>query len=520
MTMYPPATIHYQLPGSSGTIVSPPATTTPTNIHGPIGSKNIPNESMVVALRWLTAIQEATQCLRDRPLLQNEESSNHSVYAIENALMYLAKLEAILKPLEGEWDKGPSLDPPKFVPYQDRTKGKNQRRRASKGSPTSVAQRGGDWTTVSNKNANRFAVFASTDDEDDEEHCLKGPDDEAITGKTILSSCTRSTGSNSFDDLLEAGDVPTLNRIAHFPTGNVMGMRRLMIRIVTAQSELFAYQASGYRRRQLWSNGAKNCHASLCKIHQGLILADSEISRCLAQGGSSLRERQPLMEDAAIVEVAVKALTLECDSFVQKALVAKHQLVRKLEAMYIGRYKARMRLGDKWFQGGRKQQQQPGGYQELRDQRENELVEVQVALDNLGQWDTQTLIASADHLKLRLTPTPAASMVPPRNNQKRPQHILDRVNLTLYPDPSLFGWKFTGSYIETNGARMEFFEKHNMLLDWHYASGELELKWKSPKGHATCFRSEGPLHSNFYLEIVRAHEPWKAAKKYMKHSYH
>ena len=509
MTMFPPATIHYPL--SNGT------TSPPTNKHGPIGSP-LPTEGMVVALRWLTAIQEATQCLRDRP---NGEESQHSVQAIEHALKYLMKLEAILQPLEPQWDQGPSVDPPKFVPYKPRRRNKKKRNATVRTSPTSVVdQAQKQQQTLNRLNENRFALFEDSDDEEEPE--LKGGvlplketgASEGISGKTILSS-SRSTGSNSYDDCQEAGDIPTLNRIAHFPAGNIMNMRRLIIRIVTSESELYAFLATTYRRRQLWSKGAENCHASLCKIHMGLIFADSEISRCLAQGGA-FRERQPLIEDASIVEVAVKSLTLERDSFVQKALTVKHQLARKLEAMNIGRYKARARLGDKWYQNNHKK---PSNFQQLRNEKEDELVEIQMALDNLCQWDTHSLLASAGHLKLRLYPQgPRMDSVSnrPRNNQRRPNDISDRVDLALYPDPTLYGWKFTGSYIEPNGGVcVEFFSKHNILLDFYYTTGNMELWWTGRHEATSFFRSEGPVHSQFYVETLHSKEPWKIVDKYM-----
>jgi hypothetical protein len=202
-----------------------------------------------------------------------------------------------------------------------------------------------------------------------------------------------------------------------------------------------------------------------------------------------------------------------------------------LEAMYIGSYVARDKRannknhsfrGKGGAHGNRKPNNSKSNGQRpksidrrrTRDGKEDELVEIQMALDNLGQWDTYTLLATAGHLKLRLNPTKAKANAtsPSRNNQKRPMDISDRVELTLYPDPSLYGWKFTGSYVEKDGARIEFFEKHNILLDWHYASGEVELLWKSRKGTASFFRSQGPVHPNFYLEIIQSREPWKVVK--------
>lgn len=523
---------------------------TKNNKHGAIGTPpNQQEKGMVVALRWLTAIQEATRCLRD-------DGERRLPAVMEHSLHYLMELEALLTPLESQWDQGPSSDPPKLVPYEEMMKKKelkkmnnNKKKKKNKGkgrnnnnnnktdmvvqSPTSVVEtwkpeeqsqkknkKPADHKNSNNHNSNRFALFEDSDDDDDEEEetllldeTLHSRDDgDVITGRTIISSCSRSLGS--LDDLYEAGDVPTLNRMAVFPQAGAasgMGMRRLMIRIVTAQSELFAAEAAIYRKTQKWSQAAQNCHASLCKIHQGLMLADSEISRCWATGKCL---PQQLEEDASIVEVATKSLTLERDSFVRKALQAKEKLVRKLEAMYIGRYNARLRMGDKWFQNLPRKNHT---YASRRELYENGLVEIQMALDGLSQWDSHTLVASANHLKLRLKaapsrPTPTAHL--PRHNKERPKDTNDRVDFCLYPDPTFCGFIFTGSYVEEQGGRrIEFFEKQDMLLDWHYATAQLELKWKFAKHQqsTTLFRSEGPLQSQDFIEIVASKRPWEVA---------
>lgn len=100
-------------------------------------------------------------------------------------------------------------------------------------------------------------------------------------------------------DLEEAGDIPTLNRVPdYFPSGNnVISMRRIMIRVATAQAELFAYQARSYGRTYFWTLGSQNFHSSVWQINRGLELANSEVSRCFADE-SALKNRQGLMEDA------------------------------------------------------------------------------------------------------------------------------------------------------------------------------------------------------------------------------
>ncbi|CAB9499223.1 expressed unknown protein [Seminavis robusta] len=516
--MQPAVIEHYR--SLCGTPTPPPARNGDT-------ASTTNTSKMITALKWITAIQEATQCLRDQAQsdisIEDEKEvgsvrQSHSVKVTEHALVYLMRLEALLHPLEAEWDQAPHFDPPVFEPYKIPKKttteprgDKNKKRKGRSAnnvdqSPTSVVSNWApqeQWTKV-NVSSNRFASLHDDDDESD--------DEESETGTPTTSS--RAT-TEDLDDLQEAGDVPTLNRIAEFPTGTIFVMRRLMIRIVTAQSELFAFQASVYRKASNWSLGAETCHASLWKIHQGLLLADTEISRCLSEVGGSPLERQPLMEDAGIVEVAVKSLTQERDSFVQKALVKKRQLMRKLEEVYIARTKARLRLGEsKWCGNYRRNEHRA----HQRAKHEELLVEIQLALDHMLQLDTRSLVHSTDQLKLRLQHQPLSCYPIHRHNKQRPSdYVSKRVSYEEYPDPSYFDWKFTGTYCE-GGSHLEFYEKQGMLLDFDFVTKKLELSWLhlSRRGNTTFFRSPGPTPSKLYLGLLESTQPWKVAAEHKK----
>jgi hypothetical protein len=536
MTVPQPAIVGRYQARTSG-IKTPPA--------GIIAKTNISSSSntstMITSLKWITAIQEANQCLRDlhTPRMNgNDVLSRRPIImeVTEHALIYLMKLENILQICQSQWDQPPMMDPPLFQPFQmakkktktkkmisNKKKKRSQNNKAAKSrgsqntkghsdsitstvgqSPTSVMM---TWTPKSrgrsdSRNSNRFATLYIDDDDEEVEESEPG------------TPTTTSATSESFGDMQEAGDVPTLNRVPEFPAGNGMAMRRLMIRIATAQSELFASQASRYRKLSNWALGAETCHASLWKIHHGLLLADSEISRCLADG-TSPTEREYLMEDAAIVEVAVKSLTQERDSFVQKALAQKHILIRALEVSYIARNKARLRMGEGQWCGNRVRNEQRA---REREQQEHQLVDIQVALDHMLQMDTRSLALSADQLKNRLKHTPQASYLIHRHNKQRPaDYVANRVSYEQYPDPAAYDWVFTGSYCE-NGNRLEFFEKLGMLLDFDFCTGVLELSWKhlSRQGNTTFFRSSGPTPSNLYLRLLESPRAWEVANEHKK----
>jgi hypothetical protein len=64
----------------------------------------------------------------------------------------------------------------------------------------------------------------------------------------------------------------------------------------------------------------------------------------------------------------------------------------------------------------------------------------------------------------------------PRYNGFRPDYAGERVSSALYPDPEIYGWRFTGSVQES---RVEFFEKKMNIggfvkLDWYYSTGTIK----------------------------------------------
>ena len=97
----------------------------------------------------------------------------------------------------------------------------------------------------------------------------------------------------------------------------------------------------------------------------------------------------------------------------------------------------------------------------------------------------------------------------PRYNNTRPDYAGTRVSIEAYPDPTSFGWTFTGSVQES---RVEFFEKViNMgivKLDWYYttASTKTVLNHPSSAGRNALFRNT--VSSEQFMEILnnpRAH---------------
>lgn len=154
-----------------------------------------------------------------------------------------------------------------------------------------------------------------------------------------------------------------------------------------------------------------------------------------------------------------------------------------------------------------------------REKLEKQAQEIGSALHHLSGLDTRSAVHSALQLKLRIKPLMAAGMpvtsnYDNRDNMTRPSLLDPRVCCSLYPDPSLYGWDFTGSCTD-KGEQVEFFEKRGMLLDWHYATAEMELSWQSMLGNAnvTFYQSKGAICSPFYMEVLSSDKAWEVVNR-------
>ena len=495
---------------------------------------NNTTKKMITSMKWIAAIQDATQCLRHQYKDQKVKNAGDIKSKTDHAMMYLMKLELILQSFEGQWDVVPPFDPPSYESFKlvkkprkqkksKKKKGKrNDGRQVNKKNSTSstsstklviIEKRGNSdvFTPTKHVSANRFASLYEEDSDDDEEV------ETVLTASPTISSRSSNAGGD-FEDMDEAGDVPMSAEFSSSP-GNLMSMRRLMIRIVTAQSELFAYQANKYRKISKWALGVETCHAGLWKIHQGLHLADSEISRYLSDvGGGDLHveHREGLIEDADIVEVAVKSLTQERDTFVNKAVAKKEELTRKLNEYYIRRNNARLRMGeDKWRGNSRRKQERT----EERRRLEMELSEVGLGLDTMLTLDTRGATYLTDLLKIRLNQPHPLYPINRFNKKKPTDYTSKRVSFDEYPDPSNHDWKFTGTHVDFgNDTYLEFFEKQGMLLDFNYVTGEVELSWKhlSKRGNTTFYRSNGPTPTGLYQRLLESPRPWDVTSAHKK----
>jgi hypothetical protein len=210
-------------------------------------------------------------------------------------------------------------------------------------------------------------------------------------------------------------------------------MRRLLIRILTTQSDLYAYLARNCRRNSNWSTGVDYCLAAVQRIHQAILLADSEISRLWNQANTSGLEG--LVEDADTCQVAVQYLTQEKDEFQQAAERQATYLTKKLEPQWATRDEVKTRMGDdKWRNNHRPKHD----YAAQRRALEQELWDIQPALEKLGAFDTGALAQSAQALQQRLENNQDVVWTSQqRYNGQHPTDTSQLVDIDHYLDPEV-----------------------------------------------------------------------------------
>jgi hypothetical protein len=420
-------------------------------------------------MAWLRAIEESTGCLR----LPNS-------VLLDPCLGYLMLLERILsKKAQENWDRPPRTNPPVWIDYLARAQFQQLQ----------AAELSRNDNNNNNNNAsglipNGELLFSLEPNHDDG---YDGYDDES---------------SNDNDDEDSAGDLPTLN-----VAGAFLDRRRLLIRILTCQSETFHAKANSLRQSHQWKDGAAQLTYSLTKIHQALNLADSEISKWILEGLEDVAYSKELAQDADIVEIAIFSLTTERDRFLSQAKQQEAYLVRKLQPQWESRDQVKQRIGtDKWNNNPTPK----NDHAALRKEKEAQLRDIREALAFLASIDTMHVETASKLLKDKLLHNDSSSSSKKRYNGQRPIDYSRRVDWVHYPDPTECGWTFTGSWDVT-----EFFENNDgVKLDWYFTTGTVKTSLDHPtQGRTQLFAAK--VDPETYVSILhnpRAH----TGKRYQK----
>lgn len=515
------------------------------------------NSTLDFTSAWLEAIHRATACLRQRRTNKSNEQhrrggdrggggfqpsrhnhhSNHdnSGDNVDESLNYLILLETVLLEHQLFWDQSPTIPPPEWtvsadpvVPLQGGMPQQQQQKLQHPNVITSPMTRYYSNGSDGGMGANPFATFQTEEDEDDE----AGDQPIYVPPKPQHQQQQQQPQQN-------------LPRGAAGGWVASMVLRRVMIRVVTSMSEVYAHKASACRQERppKWKLGADTYGQSLFKIHQALQLADSEISRLMDQQQQQQQQGDgvtdddcfdALVQDADIVEVAIQYLTQERDRYRQAAVSQEKYLLERLNPQWQARDQARTRMGDdKWVQNPAPK----NDYWHRRRQDEYQLRDVQAALAQLNEVDTTVAQATSEQIKNRLKQQQrqrgrgSASQPHDNNNNRntindstigiieqreqryngqRPLDYSTRVPWEDYPDPTNHGWMFTGSW---EASLVEFFERvmgaegEVVKLDWYYTTATMKTSLHHPtQGKTQMFANR--VTPTVYLEILqnpRAH---------------
>ena len=397
-----------------------------------------------MAAEWLRAIESATNSSREG-----------SLEVLDESLSYLSRLKEILVQPDmanSRWSREPTQKPPR-MDQEDLVVA----------APATVPSAPIPITVTS---SNPFAAFG---DSDEEASPVPIPDDD------------------------EAGDAPVYE-------GPVMDVRRIVLRICTAQSDILTFKAIHLGKKDSkWLEGA-HCYAmALDFTRYAISLADSQVSRWMSHDGLLPDERRTaLMKDADIVQVTTVHLSDQRDRYLQAAKAREAALSRKLAPQWEKRDQVKARMGDRW-------KQNPNPTNTFANQRkadEGVLRDVRQAIEFLeANVDTSVLVASSTTMAERLESN--------RHNGVRPTYYGDRVSPTDYPDATMFGWTFTGS---VEASKVEFFEVDVgegviVKMDFYYTSATVKTSMLHPKqGHTQLFgKRVTPDVYRQILEDPRAH---------------
>ena len=401
---------------------------------------------------------------------------------------YLEALRDHLDRRKGAWDRPPKKAPP-AAPTIAPTRGS--------GSNHHQQQQRGDF-----EGPNAFAAFADDDSDD-------------------ASSSAASS---------DAGDEVVFGNNAQSRQKKPMEMRRLTIRVLTTLSEVQSAVASKMasdRPVPRWSDAAETYALSYGCATVALSVADERSARILqtqtahewlgeAGAGDSV-EMDELSDDASVVHVALTHFADCRDRYLSLAERRAAQLRRKLEPQWVDRDEVKARWGqEKWESNPRPK----NNYARMRRDHERELRELERAQVVILELDVEAAVErSGTMMRGEIPGGGDGGSGGGRYNSLRPDYASagGRVPFELYPDPTLFGWAFTGSCSEPS--RVEFYERAAddgsggvVKLDFFYSTGTVKTSLHHPgRGKPTQLfgragNANGPqpaITPEQYVEVLR-----------------
>lgn len=334
--------------------------------------------------------------------------------------------------------------------------------------------------------------------------------------------------TESEDEGDEAGDRPVLfQRSPTAEPSDSMTVLRLLIRLGTYIADIYARKGSFLaQQHHAWTEGAQAMVTSIVHMRTSLQRADDQISKffqlqeeavvVVSQRSSGhphnsknnqMRQKE-LVQDADIVHVAVQSLFAQRDKYHQAAKRQISKLKRILYPQWRSRDEVKRRMGNERWENNPNRK---NDFAQLREESEQELKELQAAMESLD--DMETLQESMEELQSRLLGDGGGGKAKRYNGTRPPQNVN---RIAGFPDPTEYGWRFTGS-----DTRVEFFEKSLVRdedfsgdgtttyclvkLDFYFTTGTIKTSMDHPtQGKTQLFASakDQPISVELFREIL------------------
>jgi len=311
-----------------------------------------------------------------------------------------------------------------------------------------------------------------------------------------------------------------------------MTSRRIVIRILTTLSEIYAIQGMNLGKMKQWVDGVNAYSNSYKFVNYALQIADEKYATLFhlheqQQQQHDRDEHNIIANDCNIIHITLSHFASQRDKYTIIAQRRKHYLETILIPQWEARDEIRDKLGEYWWRNN----PNPKHVQsDMRKKDEQELKDIDNAVETLEGLETrkielriQNVMTGGDgsngdsgyddSLPLLSELEQSGMENGMRYNGIRPNYNYgqsNRVAFEQYPDPTEYGWMFTGSCEESF---VEFFEKSIdndndngfsiVKLDFYYTTASIKTSLHHPiQGKTQMFGRKGSVTPELYLEIL------------------
>jgi hypothetical protein len=283
-----------------------------------------------------------------------------------------------------------------------------------------------------------------------------------------------------------------------------MVMSRLMVRVLTTLSEFHRVQADRFAREHDWARGTEAYSHCFDCIGQALLIADEQFAKLIEEeqsvmgtcqqnrSGAIAEEQAELAEDAQVVHVANSHFAIAQERYQLSVGRRMQAIQRKLRPQWKSRDEVKQTWGEeRWASNPRPKLD----YARMRERDEQELRVLREAEGIMASLNSEAVRVRSEaimggvplsSLSGRYASVEGSMFDFGRHNGNRPSDTSQRVDMTLYPDPTEFNWTFTGS---NEVSRVEFFERWErpqdgaglLKLDFFYTTGTLKTSLDHPQ---------------------------------------